>query len=99
VVLVESVPLDFLFREIAMECKSIDEFSSPLKKLVQFFQASRDSWKAKYQAIKADHKLLQNQTRAVEKSRELWRKRAFKSQKRLKELERELDNQKKLLNR
>jgi hypothetical protein len=88
-----------LFMEIAMECKSIDEFSSPLRKLVQFFQVSRDSWKAKHQAIKADHKLLQNQTRAVEKSRELWRKRAIETQKRLKELERQLDNQKKLLNR
>jgi IS1 family transposase len=97
VILVESVPLDFLFREIAMECRSIDEFSSPLKKLLQRFLESRDSWKAKHQAIKTNHKLLQNQTRAVEKSREQWRKEALDLKKQVKELERKLESQKKAL--
>ena len=78
-----------------MECRSIDEFSSPLKKLLQRFLESRDSWKAKHQAIKADHKLLQNQARAVEKSREQWRKQALDLKKRVQELENELQSQKK----
>jgi chromosome segregation ATPase len=78
-----------------MECKSLDGFSSPLKKLVKVFYVSRETWKDKHQAIKAECKLLQNQTRAVEKSREQWRNRASEAEKRLKELQRELKAQKK----
>lgn len=52
------------------------EWKSPVRKLVAFFQKSRDGWKAKQQASKVSLKKEQNQVRAVEKSRANWRVRA-----------------------
>jgi hypothetical protein len=65
-------------------------FTSPLRKLVPFFQRSRDNWKAKYQEAKRLCKKLSNQVRAVEKSREHWRARAQRSQQQVQSLELEL---------
>ena len=60
-----------------MEQESTDwEFKSPIRKLVLFFQKSRDQWKAKHQELKRQEKKAQNQVRAVEKSRDLWRNKA-----------------------
>ena len=56
------------------------EWKSSERKLVVFFQQSRDQWKAKHQALKALRKKDQNQVRAVEKSREQWRLKAEESQ-------------------
>lgn len=78
-----------------MDAKSIDEFSSPLRKLVLCFKAGRDSWKDKHQTLKMHCKLLQNHTRAVEKSREQWRERSLAAEKRVKKLELELQRSKK----
>ena len=52
------------------------EYSSPLRKLVRFFESSRDQWKAKHHEVKKQLKLSQNQIRAVEKSRAKWRQDA-----------------------
>ncbi len=52
------------------------EYISPLRKLVRFFESSRDQWKAKHHEVKKQLKLAQNQIRAVEKSRAKWRKDA-----------------------
>ena len=52
------------------------EYVSPLRKLVRFFESSRDKWKAKHQEVKKQLKLAQNQIRAVEKSRAKWRQEA-----------------------
>jgi hypothetical protein len=65
-------------------------FTTPLRKLVQFFQRSRDNWKAKYHEAKRLCKKLSNQVRAVEKSREHWRELAQRSQRRVQRLEQEL---------
>jgi uncharacterized protein (DUF3084 family) len=51
-------------------------YLSPLRKLVRFFEFSRDQWKAKHHAVKKQLKLAQNQIRAVEKSRAKWRQDA-----------------------
>jgi hypothetical protein len=67
-------------------------FKSPLPKLVVFFESSRDRWKAKCQKMKRQNKLLTNQTRAVEKSREDWRRKATEAEKRIHELERQLED-------
>ena len=75
----------------AMECAV---FKSPLSKLVSFFRKSRDKWKAKCQTAKQENKLLANQTRAVEKSREKWMQVARKAQERVRRLELELAAQK-----
>lgn len=66
------------------------QFSSPMSKLVRFFERSRDRWKAKHRKLKDERKLLLNQTRAVEKSRGAWRGRASSAEQRVTELEREL---------
>ncbi|MGH7970383.1 MAG: hypothetical protein ACREIC_16795 [Limisphaerales bacterium] len=42
-----------------------EHWKSPLRKLVQFFKASRDRWKAKYMDMKEEFKLMGNQVRAV----------------------------------
>jgi hypothetical protein len=62
-------------------------FRSPLTKLVKFFQRSRDEWKQKHHQVKHQLKLEQNQVRAVEKSREVWRVRAEAAERRVRELE------------
>ena len=73
-----------------MATGSVDEFRSPLRKLVRFFQVSRDNWKGKYQELKKQAKLMGNQVRAVEKSRAHWRARAEQSEQRVQQLEHEL---------
>jgi peptidoglycan hydrolase CwlO-like protein len=75
-----------------MTTKYLSKFSSPAGKLVKFFERSRNGWKAKQRKLKEEQKLLLNQTRAVEKSRDEWRKRASKAQQRVKELEREVED-------
>jgi hypothetical protein len=70
------------------------EFRSPQRKLVRFFERSRDQWKRKYLAAKQRGKLLANQVRAVEKSREQWRDQAEAANQRVRELEQVLAEQK-----
>jgi predicted ribosome quality control (RQC) complex YloA/Tae2 family protein len=64
---------------------------SPLRKLVLFFQNSRDQWKAKHHELKRELKKEQNQVRAVEKSRAQWRSKAEAAEQRVEELQRELN--------
>jgi len=66
------------------------EYRSPMRKLVPFFQESRDQWKAKHHAVKKELKREQNQRRAVEKSRAAWRAKADAAEQRARELEVEL---------
>lgn len=73
------------------------EFRSPARKLVSFFQHSRDMWKAKCQERKYAAKLLSNQVRAVEKSREQWKEKAKSHEERVRQLEGELSELKSIL--
>lgn len=75
-----------------MTSKYLSQFSSPVTKLVRFFERSRDRWKAKHLVVQKSCKLLRNQTRAVEKSRESWRQRAVTAEARATELEHELEH-------
>lgn len=50
-----------------------DKYNSPLRKLVTFFEQSRDNWKAKYVEAKRNIKLLENQQRRLQKSRDKWK--------------------------
>jgi uncharacterized protein YlxW (UPF0749 family) len=59
------------------------DYKSPMRKLVKFFEKSRDNWKAKCQEAKYKVKLLQNRIRYLEK-------RKAELDKRVKELEKEL---------
>ncbi len=82
-----------------MEIKVTDEcgrdWKSPLRKLVRFFEHSRNQWKTKYAAKRNECKLMGNQVRAVEKSRAKWRQAAQQAQTRVCELQRELEQYKK----
>jgi uncharacterized protein YlxW (UPF0749 family) len=59
------------------------DYKSPMKKLVNFFEHSRNNWKTKCQEAKYQVKLLQNKVRYLEK-------RKNELNKRVKELEKEL---------
>lgn len=72
----------------------VREYTSPTRKLVGFFWNSRNQWKQKCQEAKRQNKLLQNQTRAVERSRDQWKELARERAQRLAELERELELEK-----
>lgn len=64
------------------------EYKSPSRKLTKFFEKSRDKWKAKYQKVKYELKLVQNKIRYLEK-------RKTQLGQRIKELEQELDEYRK----
>ena len=66
------------------------EWKSPVRKLVAFFQKSRDGWKAKQQALQVCLKKEQNQVRAVEQSRANWRARAEAAEQQVERLSAEL---------
>ncbi len=75
-----------------MTATYVRRFASPLRDLARFFEKSRDRWKAKHQELKASNKKMLKKTRAVEKSRELWRKRARAAEQRLAALECEMED-------
>lgn len=47
-------------------------YSTSYRVQAWFLKRSRDTWKAKHQALKADAKRLQNRVNDVTKSREAW---------------------------
>jgi hypothetical protein len=51
------------------------EYKSPVRKLMRFFEKSRNQWKAKHHQIKRTLKRLQNQVRVLEKRVERWMNR------------------------
>ena len=69
----------------------LGRFTSPGRKLLPFFVKSRDNWKAKHHELKKEAKLLSNQVRAVEASREHWRERATAAERRAADLERQIE--------
>ena len=69
-------------------------FKSPSRKLIRFFERSRDNWKRKYMKLKRERKKLSNQVRAVEKSREHWKVIARRERQRAEQFERELADKK-----
>jgi len=75
------------------------EYKSPRRKLVKFFEKSRDQWKAKCFNAKAMAKKQSNRIRFLEASKEKWKSKAIELEKelaRMKSLEdRESDQEKK----
>ena len=65
-------------------------FKSPVRKLMAFFEKSRNGWKGKCQEAKGDSKYWANQARAVARSRDLWRAKAETSVRELQDLKQEL---------
>jgi chromosome segregation ATPase len=50
-------------------------YKSPQRKLVRFFEKSRDQWKTKCQTAKATVKRLENRVRFLEHSKAQWKSR------------------------
>jgi hypothetical protein len=63
-------------------------YKSPRHAQVWFLRRSRDNWKRKYQALKADAKRLRNRAASAAKSRDGWRARAFQAERLLEQFQR-----------
>jgi len=50
-----------------------DSYKSPLRKLVQFFEKSRDTWKAKSLANKKENRQLKKKLQTLEISKKRWK--------------------------
>ena len=71
-------------------------YKSPLKKLVKFFELSRDNWKEKYFEKKKELKRLLNRIYDLENRKDKWKDRALKAEDKLKEYENNsIENKKK----
>lgn len=56
--------------------KALDEYLSPPHKVLALVKKGRDLLREKYRELMARRRVLENQVRAVEKSRAQWRARA-----------------------
>ena len=52
-------------------------YKSPRRKLVRFFERSRDQWKMKCKVAKTTVKRLENRIRYLEKSKAVWKAKAL----------------------
>jgi len=71
---------------------NIDLYKSPLRKLVQFFEKSRDSWKEKSLANKKENRQLKKKLRVLETAKKRWKDEAINLRKQLKNLEQTTEN-------
>ena len=69
-------------------------YRSPVRKLMQFFERSRDGWKRKRQEAKVATRRLSNRVRKLAASRDLWKERAKQRQQELRQLREELEESK-----
>ncbi len=63
-----------------------EQYKSPVRKILAWLESSRDRWKVKYASVKSQLRKTENQVRAVEDSRETWRRRAEAAEGELREL-------------
>ena len=69
-------------------------YRSPQRKLLRFFEKSRNGWKRKCQEAKTVVKRLTDGTQALRESRNRWKALAKQQRQELRELRRELEVQK-----
>jgi len=61
-------------------------YKSPLKKLVKFFEKSRDNWKNKYLEKKKELKRATNRIYDLKLRKEEWKKRALEAESKITEI-------------
>jgi len=61
-------------------------YKSPLKRLVKFFEESRDRWKSKYFEKSKELKRAKNQINDLKQRKEGWKERAKKAEDELNEI-------------
>lgn len=74
---------------MAQRGKSYKEYKSPLRKLLRFFEQSRDKWKEKCRKAKQEVKRLKKRVNFLEESRARWKKQAKEQEAEIDGLKRE----------
>jgi hypothetical protein len=72
-------------------------YRSPVRKLLAFFERSRDGWKRKRREAQVLNRRLSNRVRKLEASRDMWKERARQQQRESQRLRAELEAEKKAL--
>ncbi|HEY5141684.1 MAG TPA: hypothetical protein VIJ25_20550 [Methylococcales bacterium] len=62
-----------------------NSYKSPVRKLVNFFEKSRDNWKEKYQRNKKENQKLKNKVCALKTSQQKWKSETLLLRKQFKE--------------
>ncbi len=70
------------------------QYKSPLRKLLRFFERSRDGWKRKCKEAKVTVKRLANRVQSLQKCRDQWKEQARRQGEELRRLRQELEKQK-----
>lgn len=68
----------------------LDEFKTPLRKMLSKLLTSRDKLRSKYKTLREQLRVAQNQVRAVENSRQQWKDRAISAEKEVEALKKRL---------
>lgn len=71
--------------------KALDEYRSPPHKVLALVKNGRDALRVKYRELMEQRRVAENQVRAVEKSRALWRARAEAAEAELSALKKRLN--------
>jgi chromosome segregation ATPase len=69
-------------------------YKSPLKKLVKFFEKSRDNWKNKYFKKKKELKRATNRIYDLESRKDEWKERALKAERKVEEMNKNFSEKK-----
>jgi hypothetical protein len=72
--------------------KLINEYKSPSHKVLAMLHQGREKLRLKYKVTREDLRVAQNQVRAVESSRAMWRGRAEAAEEELRLLKKRADN-------
>ena len=70
--------------------KALDEYRSPPQKIVAMLKKGRDDLRVKYRELMKQRRTAENQVRAVENSRAMWRARAEAAEAELRDLKQEI---------
>lgn len=71
--------------------KAIHEYRSPPHKIIAMLKKGRDDLRMKYRELMEQRRTAENQVRAVERSRAMWRARAEAAESELREFKKKLN--------
>ena len=72
--------------------KALEDYRSPVSKVIAMLKEGRDKLRVKYRELMKQRRAAENQVRAVEKSRAMWRQRAEAAEAKLNELNKKKRN-------
>ncbi len=68
--------------------KAVEDYKSPTHKIIAMLRNGRDNLRVKYRELREKFRVAENQIRAVEVSRQIWRERAEAAEAELKKTDR-----------